>query len=413
MIFTRPSRFVVLFLNVGYALTSWAANQYTVLHNFVVSSADGNDPVGAVVFDNAGNLYGVTLSGAARDEGIVFQLVPNADGTWTENVVKAFNGQEGGIPTGSLVRDAAGNLYGTTSSGGSAGKGVVFELSPQSDGSWHYTILFSFSDRSGEVPDGITLDKAGNFYGTTTSGGLNKCGITNCGTVFQLTQTSPGVWAETVLYNFGASSTDGNFPNSTVALDRAGNLYGVTRFGGTSNQGTVYQLTPGANGQWTETVLHSFSGGADGALPEGDLAIDSAGNLYGTALIGGTLTCGRITGEGCGTVFKLSNSGGAWDYTVIKSFTAHDGNEPAGRLVFDPNGNLYGTTQEGGAFGYGLVFKLTPNPDGSWRETTLHSFNKNDGDLPRGGVTLHAGSVWGTTSSGGSGRGGVAFQISH
>ncbi len=304
------------------------AGTETVLYSFT-GSPDGA-PVSGLVRDKAGNLYGIGGSGA----GTVFKL----DTTGTLTVLHSFAGPDGAFPLAALVRDKTGNLYGTTTVGGASGAGTVFKL----DTAGTETVLHSFTGGAdGANPyGGLVRDKAGNLYGTTTGGGpLNCFGTDGCGVVFKLDTTG----TETVLHTF--IGPDGTFPIGDLVRDKAGNLYGTTYAGGTYGEGTVFKLeTTG-----TETVLYSFTGLADGAVPRAGLVRDKAGNLYGTTAEGGNLSCG--------VVFKVDPAGRE---TVLHSFTGGaDGCILYGGLVRDKAG-LYGTTANGGASGVGTVFKLTP-----------------------------------------------------
>ena len=352
----------------------------TVLHSFG-NGTDGYGPNAGVILDAAGNLYGTTEGGGTHSQGTVFKLSPSEGGGWTETVLHNFgNGTEAGAayPAAGLIFDAAGNLYGTSVLGGtyyssSTEGGTVFELTPTVGGVWKETVLHSFgSGTDGNAPvAGVILDAAGNLYGTTEFGGTNLCGIPQnygCGTVFKLTPNAVGGWTETVLHNFG-NGTDGWDVIVGLIMDAAGNLYGTTVEGGipTSNGGIVFELTPAADGSWTETVLHSFGGVPDGEHPFSLVIFDAAGNLYGTTGYGGIYDWG--------TGFELTpNAGGGWTETVLYSFCSQndctDGSIPLGSLVLDAAGNLYGTTGYGGTprqcdgpvLGCGTVFELRPAP---------------------------------------------------
>ena len=394
------------------ATGGWAANTYTVLHYF----GDGNDgwaPEAALIFDANGNLYGTTTVGGlgclSPGCGIVFQLQPNSDGTWTETVLHNLRNTEGAMSHAPVVFDTQGNLYGTASNGGSSNQGSVFKLLRSSGGYWPALVLHSFSSGlDGANPfGGVLLDNAGNMYGMTSAGGASSAGV-----AFSLSGQNIG--AETVLRSF-AGGNDGNGPMSAPIADAAGNLYGTTYAGGASGAGTVFKLSPNRHGTaWTYTILHSFNAtpygsGSDGANPYGSLVLDASGNLYGTTVFGGAVAGG--------TVFKLSPNGdGSWTESIIYTFQGGtDGNNPYGGVVFDAAGNLYGTTASGGPGGRGTVFKLTPNY-GGWTETILHAFTGHaDGGLPGAGVILdRAGNIYGTAAMGGHGgfeNGGVAFKI--
>jgi uncharacterized repeat protein (TIGR03803 family) len=264
---------------------------------------DAGVPGSSVVFDSAGNLYGTTEYGGTGDCsngidpnygcGTVYKLTPSGGG-WTETVIYSFQGgNDGWTPWGGVIFDAAGNLYGTTWTGGSSSCGTIFELSP-SDGGWTKTILHNFqcSDGGGAWGD-LIADQSGNLYGATAGGGINNGGV-----VFELAHL--GSWTYNLLYSFPNDST----PAGTLVLDGSGNLYGTTRAGGAYSSGTAYKLTP-SNGSWTETDLHDFQS-SDGVLPNGGLVFDSAGNLYGTAQTGGVGFDGPCYGIGCGTVWEIT-----------------------------------------------------------------------------------------------------------
>jgi uncharacterized repeat protein (TIGR03803 family) len=333
-----------------------------------------------------------------------------------EEVVYGFAGSpDGSTPYDGLIADAAGNLYGTTSSGGSVDApegvdGTVFELRPAAGGTWTETVIYNFGATSadGITPfAGLVFDAQGNLYGTTSLGGAH-----GFGTVFELSPGAGGVWTEKVLYSFGATSTDASQPKrGSLIFDASGNLYGTTRFGGPnsvtnggglSTGGTVFELSPAAGGEWTEQVLYSFGAtSTDGANPVDGLLFDTNGNLYGTTLYGGTYNYG--------TVFELSPAaGGSWTEKILHSFNLNgiDGTLPYASLIQDAAGNLYGTATGGGVNDYsgglGAVFELTPAAGGEWTEQVLHSFNAivTDGDYPYGRLVLDgAGNLYGTCSS--------------
>ena len=272
---------------------------------------------------------------------------------------------------------------------------------------WHEKVLHSFNGTDGWSPEaGLIFDAAGNLYGTTEYGGTGgNCGAYGCGTVFELTPNGSGGWTETVLYSFCPQTgcTDGANPAAGLIFDAAGNLYGTTEYAGAYNSGTVFELTPNGSGGWTETVLYSFCSQAnctDGYGPLAGLIFDASGNLYGTTRDGGAY--------GYGTVFELTpTGGGAWTERVLHGFgKGTDGAGPSyyGKLIFDAAGNLYGMTLSGGAYGFGTAFELTPTAGGGWTEQVLYSFNNNgaDGISPFAGLTFDAaGNLYGTTWEGG------------
>ncbi len=263
------------------------------------AGTDGDAPESELVFDQSGNLYGTALFGGGSANcvgssgcGVVFELSPKSGGGWTGRVLYSFSGADGASPWAGLIFDATGNLFGTTEDGGSSGGGVVFELSP-SGGNWNQTILYNFTGGSdgGSPTAKLTFDAAGNLYSTTEVGGDSSQCSFGCGTVFKLTLGSRGSWTESVLHTFAGGSSDGANPTAGVVFNTAGNLYGVTFSGGAA--GMLFKLSP-KSGPWTETILYAFTGGSDGKLPSGDLMWDAAGNLYGTTTYGGTLNRGVV-----------------------------------------------------------------------------------------------------------------------
>jgi len=353
---------VITTVALGFVANVSAADKYEVIYDFAFT---GGSAAAGLISDAAGNLYGTAPAGGASANfnefgplgyGVVYKLSRDASGRWNETVVHTFQGKDGNNPSPGLVFDKAGNLYGTTTLGGTYGNGVVFKLTHESNGEWTETVLHSFRSADGVTPNGdLVIDGAGNLYGTTQGGGHGS------GLVFKL---SPATKIETVLHSF--QGTDGVNPSAGVIFDRAGNLYGTTYNGGALNNGTVFKLTPQPDGEWIETVLHSFKS-ADGNGPSTGLVFDTTGNLYGTTAVGGTYDDG--------VVFKLSpDPNGQWTETVLHSFQGKDGSFSQARLVFDRAGNLYGTTTLGGTYGTGVVFKLTHESNGSWIESALYIF---------------------------------------
>ncbi len=288
----------------------------------------------------------------------IFLILPSHAQTGTEVILESFSQTKPNAfaPYSGLIFDPAGNLYGTTYSGGASGSGSVYMLSPVAGGGWTDTVLYSFTggtDGSQPYYAGVTLDAAGNLYGTTYHGGnLAGCGGTGCGVVFKLSPGSGGSWEESVLYTFKGGK-DGSFPRAGVIFDAGGNLYGTTSEGGnltacSGGCGTAFELTPTVSGPWLETVLHSFNGASDGSSPHAALVFDSAGYLYGTNYWGGTAPV--CPAANCGTTFRLASStSGQWKERVLHAFTnGVDGGNPASNVTFDSAGNLYGTTFQGG-----------------------------------------------------------------
>jgi uncharacterized repeat protein (TIGR03803 family) len=391
-----------LVLTASFTSTSWAQIQYKTLHRFTSGDRGGNFPAAGLVADLQGKLYGTTNGGGANYAGAVFELAPNRHGGWTETVLHLFkHSGDGDAPAGDLVFDAAGNLYGTTFAGGN-GSGIVFELTPDGHGGWHETVLYAFQGNGdGAQPvAGLIFDSAGNLYGTTNLGGTY-----DDGTVFEMIPDGHGGWNETVLHSFNPNRVDGIDPEAGLIFDSAGNLYGTTASGGTYNNGTVFEFSPNGHGGGNETVLHSFNR-RDGGYPFGGLIFDPAGNLYGTTINGGAF-------HDHGTVFKLAPDGhGGWKETVLHSFNGTDGATPRASLIFDSAGNLYGTTQKGGAHGCGAVFELVPNGHGGWKETVLHSFKDRPGAFPLGSLIFGSpGHLYGTTSGDSTTTFGSVFEI--
>jgi len=347
---------------------------------------NGGSSFAGVILDSAGNLYGTTEMGGAFQGGTVFKLDP----TGVETVLYSFTGgADGADPQTGLVRDSAGNLYGTA--GPSFGE--VFRLDPTGREITLYT--FKGGADGGFLHGAMVRDPAGNLYGTAISGGDTSCAAFGCGVVFKVDANG----TETVLHRF--TGPDGVEPFGDLIRDSAGNLYGITMNGGASGFGVVFKLD--TTGE--ETTLHSFTGRTDGGGPEAGLVADAAGNLYGTASGGGA--------SGFGVVFKLDLTG---NETVLYSFTGGtDGAAPFGVLALDAEGNLYGTTNSGGdlsscfGFGCGVVFKV----DASGKETVLHSFTGGaDGANPVAGLVQDAaGHLYGVAFGGGASGFGVVFKL--
>ena len=391
--------------------SSAAGPRYRVLYRFQ-GSPDGSEPYAGLVMDTAGNLYGTTYHGGT--EGTVFLLTPGSDGHWVESVLFDFSNPpvSGGFPLGGVTLDAAGNVYGTAGPG-AFNNGVVYEMTPSLSGFWNVDVLHTFKgDDDGVQPRATPIfDTVGNLYGTTTDGPIEG----PLGTVFQLTPSNGG-WQENILHEF-TTKKDGSFPTADLVFDKAGNLYGTTMEGGEGcglyGCGTVFKMT-NTNGQWTKTTIYAFKGGTDGTFPYSGLAFDKHGNLYGTTAVGGIGPCVIEGTPGCGTVFKLKpHSNGRWEKTVIYSPDGSAGGGLFGGVVFDKAGNLYGTTAFYGiaspncAAGCGTVFKLTSGTGDQWTATTLYEFTGTaDGGEPFGRLLLDkAGNIFGTTLYGGSSTG--------
>ena len=325
----------------------------SVLYNFAGGEFDGMYPTAGLTFDSQGNLYGTTNAGGhgsqgtcwPRGCGIVFQLIPQGNGTWQENVLMGFglDPQYGINPWSGVVLDQAGNVYGT-SFGGTSGYGVIFELTPNLNGTWDSSVLYNFTggDDGGFV-NGLAIDGANDLYTFASNGGQN-----HAGTVFKLAPEPGGKWTGSVLYTFKGGEA-GISPAGTPLFDSSGNLYGATQSVQTS--ATIFKLTPKPAGPWGHTVVHRFRFSPDGYNPDGILSFDPFGSLYGTTTYGGK--------SGIGTVFRLSPVDGGVRYSRF-SFDVSNGEYPLSGVVFDQTGNLYGTTDEGGNPPYGVVYEITP-----------------------------------------------------
>lgn len=361
-------------LTVGAPFTQ--AQTLTTLYTFQ-GGMDGQGPSGRLVSDEAGNLYGTTSMGGAYGNGTVFEL----SSTGSEKVLYSFQGgTDGARPNAGLARDSSGNLYGTTINGGIRDRGTVFKVTP--DGV--ETVLYRFRQPDGVIPYvGLVMDAQGNLYGTTALGGDH-----GWGTVFKITPTG----TLTVLHSF-EGEPDGHTPYGGVILDAQSNIYGTTSQGGGTQRlcnrgcGTAFKISGGGS----ESVLYAFlgrkHGNTDGRFPSASLVFDGQGNLYGTTYAGGD--------DDYGTVFELTSSG---TEKVICSFFLAQDYFPMGPLVLDPQGNLYGVAS-GGAYGWGTIFKLSP----SGTETVLYSFaDGSDGGNPAPGLMMDAhGNLYGTTYAGG------------
>jgi len=384
---------------IVFAPLSFAqAQTFKVPYNFT-GTADGGNPVAGLVRDSEGDVYGTTVLGGNASCaipmgcGVVFKLDPTGYETALYNFT---GGSDGGYPQAGLILDAAGNLYGTTAYGGDLnceapyGCGVVFMWDKKET---KEIVLHAFSGApDGLYPlGGLIRDDEGNLYGTTSGGGS-----ANVGVIFRLDSSGN----ETILHSFAGAPSDGAFPTLTSLLGSGGALYGVTQEGGTSNAGVVYKLSKAGTGARL-TVLHSFAlGYADGQYPWGTPIMDKGGSLYGTAYMGGSAANG--------IVWRVSPSG---KETVLHNFYGYpaDGAQPNAGVITDGKGNLYGTTAEGGTNGEGTVYEL--NSEGS--VTLLHSFlSSSDGGYPKDGLIFDpAGNLYGTTYEGGSYDYGTVFEL--
>ncbi|HVI10085.1 MAG TPA: choice-of-anchor tandem repeat GloVer-containing protein [Candidatus Binatia bacterium] len=333
--------------------TSGGQWQVTVIYKFQNCAQNGMYPLGSLSIDKEGNLYGSEYNSLSDGSGQVYELKKRPGGNWLFGVLHNFPPSEGG-PVGDLTFDSAGNIYGATYYASTAFDGEVFELSPQSNGTWKESILYTFNYTAPPAgpADGLTFDSQGNLYGPAFYGSHGGYGA-----IYKLSPQSNGSWALTTLYNF-KSGPDGSEPNSKLVFDSEGNLYGTAL---EPANGQVFQLRPAGGGLWTKTTIHAFlqSNQSDGRQPLGTLVFDSKGNLYGETEFGGT-GCNQNL---CGVIYELSpQAGGSWTETILHQFeSAEDGSEPQGGITLDGAGNIYGTTYHGGSrYGYGTIFEITP-----------------------------------------------------
>jgi len=404
---------LILILTLAGAARSASAQNLTVLYTFA-GAPDGAYPHSPLLRDASGNLYGDTFQGGTNGVGAVFEVSKAGN----ESVLFSFDTVDGAYPTQPLIRDASGNIYGVAAEG-NGGSGVVFKLNRKG----HETVLYSFqggSNNNPKVPSsGLVMDKAGNLYGATLSGGDSACDAHHapyCGTVYKVAPNGQ----LTILYKF-KGKTDGAAPSGSLIRDKAGNLYGVTEFGGDLSCtiggehrgcGVVFKLDPAGK----ETVLFKFTGGSDGAFPTAGsgLVEDAEGNLYGVAGEGGEFDnacdAGNGMNYGCGTIFKVSQAG---KFTLLHEFK-NDGSEgvaPNGGLVRDSAGNLYGTTQEATLNGNlgGTIFKVNP----AGKLTVLYNFDTlSNGAGPAAGLVRDSeGNLYGTTVIAASGEPGEVFKL--
>jgi uncharacterized repeat protein (TIGR03803 family) len=380
---------LTLWISIGLSAlavsTACQASSFTILHVF--NWKDGAYPNAGVVEDGAGNLYGTTESGGNTSGfGTVFRLAPNGK----MRTLHRFSRREGFDPRAAVALGPSGTLFGTTFFGKRAYTGgTIFEITTSGE----ETLVNTFQHPTGYRPmSNVLVDSAGNLFGTTSGGGQHRQGV-----VYEI----PAGGSQQVLYAF-AGGTDGAYTQAGVIEDQDGNLYGTTYYGGDANCGTsegcgtVFKLAPDG----TETVLHAFHSGLDGRTPLAGVIRDAAGNIYGTTIEGGGTGC--MENVGCGTVFKIAPDG---TETILHAFGDTDGRFPEAGLVEDASGNLYGAAYGGGNkicndFGCGLIFEIAP--DGT--ETTLHEFSGADGQNPLGTPILDgAGNLYGTAQNGGGG----------
>ncbi len=355
-----------------------------------LSPSTGWWPCAALIADSSGNLYGTTDGGGYAGYGAtVFEV---AAGTHALTTLVTFNnGSNGEYPESPLLADSNGNLYGTTSGGGTYGCGLIFQVVPATH---TLTTLVTFNSANGQSPrGGLIADANGNFFGTTSGGGSINGQPSGGGTVFEVTA---GTHALTTLVTFTSGGASGANPFGGVIADSSGNLYGTTHYAGTYGDGTVFEVAAGTHALTTLAMFNN----SNGAGPQGSLLFDAHVNLYGTTIGGGAY--------GDGTVFEVA--AGTHLLTALASFNGSNGSAPYAGVIADANGNLYGTTVDGGAYGYGTVFELVASTHAI---NTLVSFNGTNGAYPEGALLADAyGNLYGTTQQGGANNRGTVFELS-
>jgi uncharacterized repeat protein (TIGR03803 family) len=387
---------------IALSLVTAAATTTDVIFSF--EEDDGEYADTDLETDSAGNIYGTTVLGGEHGSGTVFQLSPTPNG-WQHTVLYNFTGgADGGEPYKGVTIDQRGNLYGTAVTGGSGscegGCGVAYKLS-KSGGTWHQTVIHAFTggdDGSGPGAR-VTVDRSGNVYGMTPTGGTYSAG-----TIYKIHPRARS-WDFQVIHTFTGGADGATGSAGRMLLGRDG-LYGAATVGGKYGNGVVFQLRPTAVGEWDFRVLYPFHGQPDGSFPYGALLRAPSGKIYGTTYYGGE--------NGVGAVYELSPQlVGEWDGRVIYSFqTENDGNSPISNLVRDSAGNLYGTTSEGG-LGSGIIFKLSPIGGGQWTESVVHPFaGPPDGGFSYNGmVPDRFGSFYGATVHGGTDDDGCVYKF--
>jgi uncharacterized repeat protein (TIGR03803 family) len=394
-------------LSLVLAATGSAYGATETLHNFMGAPSDGSNPYGALIFDSAGNLYGTTEEGGTgacgRGCGTVYKLSPSAGG-WTESVIYNFGtGARGPLyPSGALITDASGNFYGLAA-GGYKGQGAIYKLSPGSGGTWSETTLYSFGavPGDGNGPIGkLEFDASGNLWGVTAEGGAKKNG-----TVFELVPSSSG-WTEKVVYSFPFVGTSQGSQPSGIIFDNAGNLYGVTTFGGATGvngAGVMFRLE-NSGGTWKQVVVHEFSiTGTSLQTPTGGMSLDATGTILYMTMSRGGHGGGGIVALNLTTKVASELYGSGGSQTI----------QPYEAMAFDSSGNLYSASYDNnsGTCQCGFVYELSPGAS-KWTATTLANMNGTNGANPVGGVVIDAlGNLYGATFSGGANKLGVVYEV--
>ena len=390
-----------LFVATLLATAAWAANTTKLIYSFAGAS-DGEYTDTELVRDSAGNLYGSSVQGGTFGGGTVFQVTSAGVHTVLYNFT---GGADGGEPYKGVTLDADGNLYGTAVTGGGGacegGCGVVYKLT-NSGGTWTQSVIHAFTGADGSGPGApVAVDKHGNVFGTTPTGGAN-----GLGTIFRLASDGSGGYKFRVIHTFTGGADGAGGSAGHMIFDAAGNIYGACTTGGVNGFGTIFKLAS-VSGQWQLTTLYAFKDSPDGALPYGSVVFDKTGNLYGTTYYAGA--------SDLGTVYKLTHTGGTWTESVLYSFKGGtDGASPISSLVADASGNFYGTTSDGGASACscGVIFKMT-NANGKWTESVVYRFpgKPSPGFAYNGMISDGAGNFYGATVHGGSGNDGAIYKF--
>lgn len=381
---------------------AWATGTTKLIYSFT-GGADGEYTDTELVRDTAGNLYGSSVQGGRFKSGTVFQVTP--DGVHTA-LYDFKGGADGGEPYKGVTLDSHGNLFGTAVAGGGGpcdgGCGVVYELT-NSGGIWNENVVHTFTGNDGSGPGSpVAFDRHGNLYGTTPTGGTYGMGI-----VYRISPNGAGGWSFRIIHNFTGGADGAGGSAGRLLIDSAGNLYGVCTSGGVNGFGIVYEISP-IGGKWQFTTLYAFKDQPDGALPYGSVVSDGLGNLYGTTYYAGAFDMG--------TVYRLSLMNGIWAETGVYSFKGGaDGSSPISSLVADGKGNFYGTTSAGGSTscGCGVIFKMTRSATGTWSESVVYSFPgaPNAGQAYNGMVRDASGNFYGATVSGGTDNDGAIYEF--
>ena len=388
VLLAKPFTLVLVLASSFVLVQSTRAQSFNVIHNFT-GGTDGANPLNGLMMGAAGYMYGTTSAGGAHNSGTVFRISPLG----SFQTIYAFGGgADGSAPQSFLIEDSQGHLYGTTSAGGAFGGGTVFRIVNNTK-----TILHNFGSGSdGSAPlGGLVFDSAGNLYGTTSAGGAHGNGA-----VFMLNPRGI-LWGETVLYSFGMG-TDGAVPYAGVTLDSAGDVLGTTSAGGTGGYGTIFELNK--QHSWAETIVYNFQNQNDGGVPYAGLIADGHGNFYGAATEGGS--------QGGGSIFELTLAGSGWNFNAIQSLPGSGISGTFRNLLLSSSGTLYATTHCDGEYNAGTVYQLVPGAGGTWTYSQLYTFTGGtDGLYSFSNLVTYANRLYGTTNQGGTYGNGVVFAV--